>query len=67
MANYFVHIMGQSQPLLVDLPFDCIESLTDFVTQARFLPGHLSSPDESGVCKKVMIAAGRVQLIVEAN
>lgn len=65
MASYRVCLVGQHQPLDVDLP---LVDLTDLVTEAsrvKFLIGHMTEPDEDGVCRRVMIATARIQSVVE--
>lgn len=67
MAAFRVHLMGQNQPLDVDLP---CASLTDLVAEAsrsKFLVGHLSAADEEGVCRGVMIATSRIQCAIEVG
>jgi hypothetical protein len=36
-------------------------------SHARFIVGRLTTPDEQGVCRGVMIATGRIQCAIEAG
>ena len=67
MATFLIHLMGQHQPIKLDLPFGDIDELADEASRTRFLAGHLAVPDEDGVCRRVMIAAQRIQCVVEGE
>ena len=67
MASFNIHLMGQTMPLVVDLEFTCIDELAEAVAQSRFVIGNLTEPDEDGVCRRVMVATGRIQCAVEAD
>ena len=67
MASFLVHMMGQRQPLDVDLPFSDIEDLMGEASHAKFLVGHLSNADHNGVCRRVMISTYRIECVVEAD
>jgi hypothetical protein len=66
MASYRICLVGQHQPLDVDLPFDGIDDLASEATRAKFIVGHMTEPDEQGVCRRVMIASGRIQCVIES-
>ncbi|HQS97324.1 MAG: hypothetical protein B7X90_11185 [Novosphingobium sp. 17-62-19] len=67
MAAFRIHLMGQNQPLDIDLPCrDLTELMTD-ASRAKFLIGHLTAADEEGVCRGVMIATCRIQCVVEVS
>lgn len=67
MATFTIHLMGQTMPITVDLPADGIDELVDQAAQTRFLVGHLADADGEGVCRRVMIATGRIQCAIEAD
>ena len=67
MAMFQVHLMGQHHPITHDLPARNIDDLVEQTGGTRFLVGHLVDADEEGVCRRVMIATGRIQCAVEAN
>lgn len=67
MASYFVHLMGQREPAYIDLPFDDIDELAAEASRAKFLIGHMATAGEDGVWRRVMIASGRIQCVVEAG
>lgn len=67
MAGYQVHLMGQREPIDLDLPFPDIEGLMAEASRAKFLVGHMAAADEEGVCRRVMIATSRIQCVVEAG
>lgn len=66
MAAFRVHLMGQSQPLDVDLPCVGLADLMAEASRSKFLVGHLSAADEKGVCRGVMIATSRTRCVIEA-
>ncbi len=67
MSSYRVCVVGQHQPLDVDLPFDDLTDLIAEASRAKFLSGHMTVADEDGVCRRVMIAACRIQCVIEAG
>jgi len=66
MATYRVHLVGSHQAIDVDLPYADLDDLMGEASRARFIVGHLTTPDEQGVCRRVMIATGRIQCVIEA-
>lgn len=66
MATFRIHLMGQHQPITIDLPCADIDDLADQASRTKFLAGHMAEPDEEGVCRRVMIATCRIQCVVEA-
>lgn len=67
MATFQVHLMGQYQPITLDLPARDIDDLVEQTAGARFLVGHLVDTDEEGVCRRVMIATCRIQCAIELD
>jgi hypothetical protein len=67
MAIFQVHLMGQHQPVTIDLPCADIDDLAEQASRAKFLAGHMAEADEDGVCRRVMIATCRIQCAIEAN
>lgn len=67
MATFTIHLMGQNQPITIDLACPDIDGLAEEAMQTRFLIGHLASGDEEGVCRRVMVATSRIQCAVEAD
>ena len=67
MAVFRIHLMGQNQPLLIDMPLGDLDELVFEASRAKFLAGHMTTPDEDGVCRGVMIATGRIQCVIEAG
>lgn len=67
MATFCIHLMGQNQPITIDLPFADIDDLAATAATTRFLAGHMTEPDEDGVCRRVMIATSRIQCAVEMD
>jgi hypothetical protein len=59
--------MGQHQPIQVDLPYADLDDLVVEASRAKFLAGHMTEPDEDGVCRRVMIATCRIQCVIEAT
>lgn len=64
---YRVCLVGQHQPLNIDLPFADLDQLAAEASRAKFLAGHITEPDEQGVCRRVMIATCRIQCVIEAD
>jgi hypothetical protein len=65
MASYLIHLMGQREPAHIDLPFDDMDDLAAEAARAKFLIGHMTNADEDGVCRRVLIAANRIECVVE--
>lgn len=65
-AAFRICLMGQHPPLEVDLPFASLDDLGVELTRAKFLIGHMTNPDEDGVCRGVLIATNRIQCVFEA-
>ncbi len=66
MAHFTIHLMGQNQPITLDLPCIDIDDLAHRSATERFLVGHMAEADEDGVCRRVMIASSRIQCAIEA-
>jgi hypothetical protein len=64
MASYLVHMIGQRQPINLDLPFSDIEDLMAEASYAKFLVGHLTAADENGIFQRVMISTYRIECVV---
>ena len=67
MATFTIHLMGQNQPITLDLPCADIDELSSQATTSRFLAGYMAVADEEGVCRRVMIATSRIQCAIEAD
>lgn len=67
MAIFSIHLMGQHQPITIDLPCSNIDDLAEQAATTRFLIGHMTQADEDGVCGRVMIATSRIQCAIEAS
>lgn len=67
MAAFRICLMGQHQPLLVDLAADNIRELVEEAAHNRFLTGHMVEPNEDGLCLAVMIQTNRIQAAFEAG
>lgn len=60
-------LIGNSQPLCVDLPYGDLDELMDEASRVRFIAGNMTEADEAGVCRRVIIATGRIQCVIEAD
>lgn len=49
MASYQIHLMGQNQPLCVDLPYADLGDLMTEASRTKFLAGHLTVADNARV------------------
>lgn len=65
MAAFMIHMMGQNQPITLELDCGDIDDLVEKTTRTKFLAGHMAVPDEDGVCRRVMVATSRIQCAVE--
>lgn len=65
MAAYLVHLMGQRQPIDLDLPYADLDDLMVEASRVKFLIGHMTTADEDGVCRRVMISTYRIECVVE--
>lgn len=65
MATFRVYLLGNHQPLLLDLPVTSIGELIDLASRAKFIGGVMAEADEDGVCCGVMVQTCRIQLAVE--
>lgn len=65
MASFRIHLMGQREPAHIDFPFDDMDDLAAEASRERFLIGHMTNADEDGVYRRVMIAANRIECVVE--
>jgi hypothetical protein len=60
-------LIGNNQPLCVELPYRDLDELLEDATRVKFITGNMMEPDEAGVCRRVMIATGRIQCVIEAG
>lgn len=67
MAIFTIHLMGQNQPITLDLPSADIDDLAARSATKRFIVGHMAEADEDGVCRRVMIATSRIQCAIETS
>lgn len=67
MATFHIHLMGQPQPVVLDLPCADIDDLAEQSSRAKFLAGCMAQADEESVCRRVMIATSRIQCAIEAG
>jgi hypothetical protein len=67
MLTVHMCLIGQHQPLKVDVPYADLDDLMVDVTRNKFIVGNMSEADEQGVCRRVMIATGRIQCVIEAG
>ena len=67
MAAFRICLMGQSQPLDVDLNLSNLDEMAVEASRTKFLIGHMTKPDEDGVCRGVLIAASRIQCAIEVG
>ena len=65
MATFSIHLIGQHQPITVDLTCRNIDELADQAGSARYLLGYMTAADEEGVCRRVMIATSRIQCVID--
>ncbi len=67
MATFCIHLMGQNQPITIELPCADIDALIEQSSLARFLAGNMTESDEDGVCRRVMVATSRIQCAMEID
>lgn len=67
MATFRFHLIGNPQPVDLDVPADSIGHLGDMITRNRFVEGRLTQSDGDGVLLGMLIATSRIQCVVEAG
>lgn len=65
MAAYQVYLMGNTNPLVVDLPYRDLGDLMAEASRVKFLAGHITDADNEGICRGVMFATGRISCVIE--
>lgn len=65
MASFLIHLLGQHQPISLELPFDEVDALTVEACRTKFIVGNLNTADEDGVYRRVMIATSRIVCAIE--
>lgn len=65
MAIFTIHLMGQAAPITLDLAPSDIEDLAQQASTTRYLTGYMTTADEDGVCRRVLIATSRIQCAIE--
>jgi hypothetical protein len=64
MARFRFHLIGGVQAPVVDVPVAGISELHQMLARSRYVEGIL---EEEGTYCGVLIPAGRIQLVVEAD
>ena len=67
MATFRFHLIGVSQPLLLNLAACDISDLCEIVSRQRFVEGRLTEADGDGVLAGMLLATSRIQCVVEAS
>jgi hypothetical protein len=67
MIAVHICLIGNHQPLCVDLPYADLDDLLTDATRTKFILGNMTEPDQAGVCRRVMIATYRIQCVIEAG
>ncbi len=67
MATFLIHLIGQHQPLMVDIPVADVDALWVEASRMKFIIGDLAAADEAGVFRRVMISTYRIQCVVESG
>ena len=65
MATFRIFLIGNNQPLVVDLPAASVSDLIDLASRTKFVEGVMAEGDEDGVCCGVMFQTCRIQLAIE--
>lgn len=66
MARFKFFLIGSSQTPVLDVDAADLRELNDIVSRNRFIEGHIAERDEDGVFGGMLIATGRIQLVMEA-
>lgn len=67
MARFRIFLVGNPQPVDVDLSVCSAAELNDIASRVRFLEGHVAEADSDGVYAGVLIPTHRIQFIVEIS
>jgi hypothetical protein len=67
MGRYRIFLIGNPQPVEVDLPAQSVGDVSEIASRVRFLEGHMAEPAIDGVFPAVLIPTCRIQFIIETN
>jgi len=65
MARFLIHLIGRHQPICVDVPFLDADEFAIQATRAKFIVCDMTSADEDGVCRRVMISTQRIECVIQ--
>ena len=60
MSIFSIHLVGQPQPLTVELPFKDQDEFVRAASVAKFISGHLSETDGDGIYLPLIVATSRI-------
>ena len=66
MAAFRFHLVGNSQPVELEVAASTISDLCHMMSCRRFVEGRLVEPDGDGTMLGMLIATSRIQCVVEA-
>jgi hypothetical protein len=67
MARFRIFLVGNPQPVDVDLPVCSAAELNDIASRVRFLQGNVTEADSDGVLPAVLLPTCRIQFIIETS
>lgn len=67
MAVFKVYLTGDRTPLDVQLYYERLDDVMQDASRARFISGHMATPDEHGILREIMIPTARIHCVIEAE
>lgn len=65
MARFKFYLIGSSDAPVLDVEAADLRELNQQMSRSRFVEGHMTEADADGVLQGVLIATGRIQLVME--
>ena len=65
MARFKFYLIGSCDAPVLDVDAVDLHDLHRQMSCDRFVAGHMVEPDGDGVCAGVLVATGRIQLVME--
>lgn len=65
MGTFRFHMVGNAQPVELEVAASSISDLNAMLSCQRFLEGRMTQPDGDGVLLGMLIATSRIQCVVD--
>ena len=67
MGVFRFHLIGPSDPIVLEVAASTIGGLHKEMTCSRFVEGRLVEPDGDGVLLGMLVATSRIECVIEAS